>query len=158
MLCPNCGALLAEGSRFCPFCNSAIEAREAPSVSTLSLDSGIPEPYRDPSDAGQQPNYGQQPYYGQQPPYNRGYSNGYVPPVSTGGYIAWAILTALLLCRIPGIIGLIFALKINKSTSVQEQQQNIKITKICCLIGTILGILILVLYAVYYGTLFSQYL
>ena len=105
MLCPNCGALLAEGSRFCPFCNSAIETREAPSVPTLSLDSGIPEPYRDPSDAGQQPNhgqqpdygqqpnYGQQPYYGQQPPYNRGYSNGYVPPVSTGGYIAWAILT-----------------------------------------------------------------
>jgi uncharacterized membrane protein len=83
----------------------------------------------------------QQAPYGQQP-YNQGYNYGpqYVQPVSTGGYIAWAIIT-LLLCTIPGVVALIYATKINKSISVQEQEQNIKTTKTWCLVGTILGVL-----------------
>ncbi len=62
MMCPKCGNLLAEGSRFCPYCGSAIEAPAPRPAPVLTNEGGSWG-----SDADQQPNYGQQPSYGQQP-------------------------------------------------------------------------------------------
>ena len=116
MFCPNCGNNCPDNVNSCPTCGHAF-AQQAPQ-----------QPYGQP----QQAPYGQAPY-GQAP-----YS--YDPPVqeSTGGLIAWSIIT-LLLCTIPGIVALVQATGINKCMTRAEQQKKISSTKTWCLVGTILG-------------------
>ena len=57
------------------------------------------------------------PYY--QPP---------VPRYSTGGLVAWGIIT-LLLCTIPGIVALVKVGNINNARTVEEQQQAVSNVK-----------------------------
>lgn len=66
-----------------------------------------------------------------------------VPQVSTGGFVAWGIIT-LLLCTIPGIVALCKVGQINKATTVADQEKAISSTKTWCIIGTILGVLSLI--------------
>ncbi len=140
MFCPNCGNNCPDNVNACPTCGHAF-AQQAPQ-----------QPYGQPQQApyGQAP-YGQAPYgqapYGQAPygqaPYGQapyGQPVSYDPPVqeSTGGLIAWAVIT-LLLCTIPGVVALIQATGINKCMTRAEQQKKISSTKTWCLVGTILG-------------------
>ena len=53
------------------------------------------------------------PYY--QPP---------VPQYSTGGLVAWGIIT-LLLCTIPGVVALVKVANINNARTVEEQQRAV---------------------------------
>ena len=125
MFCPNCGNNCPDNVNACPTCGHAF-AQQAPQ-----------QPYGQPQQApyGQAP-YGQAPYG--QAPYGQPVS--YDPPVqeSTGGLIAWAVIT-LLLCTIPGVVALIQATGINKCMTRAEQQKKISSTKTWCLVGTILG-------------------
>lgn len=79
-------------------------------------------------------------------PFAAGYNaTGYnpytpVPHYDNGGLIAWSIIT-ILLCTIPGIVGLIYAININKCNTVEEQTKKISTCKTWCTVGTILGIL-----------------
>lgn len=73
------------------------------------------------------------PYY--QPP---------VPRYSTGGLVAWEIIT-LLLCTIPGIVALVKVGNINSARTVEEQQQAVSDVKTWCTVGTVLGILFFVI-------------
>lgn len=73
------------------------------------------------------------PYY--QPP---------VPRYSTGGLVAWGIIT-LLLCTIPGIVALVKVGNINNARTVEEQQQAVSDVKTWCTVGTVLGILFFVI-------------
>ena len=73
------------------------------------------------------------PYY--QPP---------VPRYSTGGLVAWGIIT-LLLCTIPGIVALVKVGNINNARTVEEQQQAVSDVKTWCTVGTVLGILLYVI-------------
>lgn len=66
-----------------------------------------------------------------------------VAPIPTGGIVAWAVVT-LLLCTIPGVIALVYALSINKAPSVEVQQKKAKYAKIWCTIGTVIGVLALI--------------
>ena len=76
--------------------------------------------------------YGQQPYY---PP---------VQPYATGGLIAWSIIT-LLLCTIPGIVALVKTTSINSALTPEDQAQRIKSAKTWCIVGTVLGVLAVIL-------------
>lgn len=62
------------------------------------------------------------------------------PPVQypTGGLMAWSIIT-LLLCTIPGIVGLVKTTQINKCTSGAEQKKAISSAKTWNIVGSALG-------------------
>ena len=57
MMCPKCGALLAEGSRFCPYCSSILEksAGETQNEAFSGSDETLSVPDRQPSYGGWDP-------------------------------------------------------------------------------------------------------
>lgn len=57
---------------------------------------------------------------------------------STGGMLAWSIVT-LLLCTIPGIVALVKTNGINKCTTRAEQEKMISSAKTWNIVGTVLG-------------------
>lgn len=122
MFCPNCGNNCPDNVNNCPNCGHAF-AQQAPQQPQYQ--------------APQQP-YGQAPY-GYQP-----FNND--PPIqeSTGGLLAWSIIT-LLLCTIPGIVALVMTTGINKCATRSEQVKKMSNAKTWCLVGTILGGLYLLL-------------
>ena len=65
---------------------------------------------------------------------------GWEMPVQypTGGLMAWSIIT-LLLCTIPGIVGLVKTSQINKCTSGAEQKKAISSAKTWNIVGSALG-------------------
>lgn len=67
-----------------------------------------------------------------------------VPRYSTGGLVAWGIIT-LLLCTIPGIVALVKVGNINNARTVEEQQRAVSDVKTWCTVGTVLGILFFVI-------------
>ena len=148
MFCPNCGNNCPDNVNTCPNCGHAF-AQQAPQQPQQPYGQPQQAPYgQAPYGQPQQP-YGQAPYgqpqapYGQ-PPYGQApYGQppfGYEPPVqeSTGGLIAWSIIT-LLLCTIPGIVALVQTTGINKCMTRAEQQKKMSSAKTWCLVGTILG-------------------
>ena len=133
--CPNCGANVPDGASFCTNCGSTL------STPAANDQAGYQQPnYQQPN--YQQPNY-QQPNY-QQPVYQQPVYQPPVEPYSTGGLMAWSIIT-LLLCTIPGIVAIVQTVSINKATTVEEQEQKIKNAKIWCTVGTVLGVILLIL-------------
>ena len=92
--------------------------------------------YANPGNAYDQNNeYGQNAAYGQPAAPSK---------YPSGGLIAWAVVT-LLFCRIPGIVALVYALSINSSATVADQQKKISNAKLWCIIGTVLGVLSILL-------------
>lgn len=131
MFCSNCGTNCPDNVNNCPNCGAPVGQPKQP-YSQPQQSYGQPQqPY------GQQP-YGQQPY-GQQP-------YGYNPPIkySTGGMIAWSIVT-LLLCTIPGIVALVQTCGINNCATRAEQEKKLSSAKIWNIVGTCLGGLYLLL-------------
>ena len=61
----------------------------------------------------------------------------------TGGLIAWSIIT-LLLCTIPGIVGLVQTCGINNAPTYEMQQQKISSAKTWNTVGTVLGALLVI--------------
>lgn len=145
MYCSNCGQQLQEDAAFCTNCGQKIAQDSAPPTAQ--------EQAYDFYNAPVAPN----------PPVDSSYYNGYnsgspgyysptvrqpVQPVNTGGLIAWSIVT-ILLCTIPGIVALIKATSINSSASYEAQQNAITSCKTWNTVGTILGILALVVTIVF---------
>lgn len=62
------------------------------------------------------------------------------PQYSTGGLVAWGIIT-LLLCTIPGVVALVKVANINNARTVEEQQRAVSDVKTWCTVGTVLGVL-----------------
>ena len=109
MFCPGCGKNCPDNAVTCPNCGRSL---------TQAPNSSYSQPYGQP--------------YGQPNNYDRPI------PQSTGGLIAWGIVT-LLLCTIPGIVALVQASGINNCATRAEQEKKISSAKTWCLIGTILG-------------------
>ena len=146
--CPNCGAEIEGGVSFCPYCGGQVAAPQQPQIQ-MPEPPAAPEPPVDqfyPQQAPQQ-NYSQ-PY--QQPAYQQNYSQPYqeeVTPVATGGLIAWSIIT-ILLCWILGIAALVQTIGINRATTVAEQQKKMNGARTCCIIGTVVGLIVNIVYFV----------
>ena len=136
--CPNCGAEIERGISFCPYCGGPVKEPEKPQVQ-------MPEPPAAPEPPVQEffPQPAEQPSYSQpyQQPINPSYEP--VPPVATGGLLAWSIIT-LLLCTIPGIVAIVQTVGINKCTTVEAQQKKMSSARVWCIVGTILGILAII--------------
>ena len=136
-ICPNCGAANAEGSNFCTYCGSKMMLNEAAQPVQQSYDYGSaykPEDYADPIYA-----YGNQDFA--QPPVTAGNKP---EPVKTGWLMAWSIAT-LLLCTIPGIVAIATTTSINKVASEEDQNKKIRLAKIWCTVGTVIGLAALLL-------------
>ena len=132
--CPYCGSAAPFGAKFCQNCGATL-----PEVPVEQTNPAPYTPVSYPRDEGYQP----QQY---QPNYQR-YYNQPVPPVSTGGLLAWAIIT-LFLCTIPGIVAIVKTTEINKAMTVEEQQSRISSAKTWCIVGTVLGVILLIIGAV----------
>lgn len=74
----------------------------------------------------------------------RGQETREVQPYATGGLVAWSIIT-LLLCLIPGIVALVQTTGINSCTTPELQAQKIRSAKTWCIVGTVLGVIGLIL-------------
>lgn len=133
MFCSNCGTNCPDNVNNCPNCGAPVGQPQQPYGQPQQPYGQPQQPYGQP----QQP-YGQQPY-GQQP-------YGYNPPIkySTGGMIAWSIIT-LLLCTIPGIVALVQTCGINNCATRAEQEKKLSSAKIWNIVGTCLGGLYLLL-------------
>ena len=125
--CPHCGSQLQNATSFCPNCGAPLNETS--------------------NSAPAQPSYQNNYQNNYQPSYQNSYSsfNQPVTPVPTGGLIAWAVIT-LLLCTIPGIVALVKASGINSAPNAVEQQKRISSAKTWCTVGTVLGVLLYVLY------------
>lgn len=137
--CPTCGAFVPDNSPACTYCGTALNAAasmQQPENNGFEVPADSQIPQQPVQQTYQQP--AQQPV--QQPYAAPVYTPQPVAPVSTGGLIAWSIIT-ILLCTIPGIVALVNTLNINKAMSVEEQQQKIKNAKLWYIIGTVLGVL-----------------
>ena len=128
--CPKCGAAASFQAKFCQNCGAAL-----PDVPVEQTEPAPYTPVSYPRDDSYQPQEYQPQQY--QPYYNQP-----VTPVSTGGLLAWAIIT-LFLCTIPGIVAIVKTTSINKATTVEEQAARMSSAKTWCIIGTVLGVLAL---------------
>lgn len=64
-----------------------------------------------------------------------------------GGLIFWSIIT-ILLCTIPGVIALVNATSINNCTAVSVQERRISAAQTWNAIGTVLGVIVLIVYII----------
>ena len=134
-ICPNCGATNPEGSKFCAYCGSNMHPN-ATAVQPVENSYSYEQGNVNNSSVGY--NYTQNNYTA---------SNFYqaVQPVSTGGLMAWSIITAIMCSPIFGLIAIGNASKINKATTVEEQQKRIKSTKTWCIVGNVVAALFLLM-------------
>ena len=131
-VCPYCGSDVSFNAKFCQECGAP-----QPEVPVEQTE---PAPYRPVSF----PEDDTTPTPPQQTPPSQQYSVPQtVPPVSTGGLLAWAIIT-LFLCLIPGIVAIVKTAGINKAQTVAEQQARMSSARTWCIIGTVLGVLSLI--------------
>ena len=124
--CPYCGSTVSFNAKFCQECGAPqpevpVEQTEPAPYKPVSF----PEEVSTPTPPQQ---------------YNVPQT---VPPVSTGGLLAWAIIT-LFLCLIPGIVAIVKTAGINKAQTVAEQQARMSSARTWCIIGTVLGVLSLI--------------
>lgn len=77
--------------------------------------------------------------------YNYGGENP-AQSVNSTGMLIWSIVNLLCLCFPLGVAGLVFAILAKSAQNVQDAERNVKISKIVNIIGTVVGIIVLVLY------------
>ena len=153
--CTNCGAEIQAGSKFCVYCGQAQSGGSDVPAGTVS---GAPadgySAYSAPADPyaqgapAQGSAYGGSDYsYGGAPGYNPDYTRNAtsaVEPVNTTGLMIWSVVT-FLLSLIPGLIAVSLTRKINKCDTVEQQQKTIRNVKIWCIIGDVLGVIVLLI-------------
>ena len=115
-LCPKCGAYNPGVNKYCSNCGAPMSAPEASTYAS--------NPYR------------------YTPPERSGSSSNYQAPLplETGGIIVWSVIS-ILLCMIPGIVALVYAVSINSAPTAAIQQEKLSNAKLWCTISTFLGVI-----------------
>lgn len=146
-ICPYCKNENPDSNKFCTSCGAPLEdikpqesTPEAPVMEETEVAVNDHQPEAEQSSA---PNDSQVTSPFDPPPVSYQNYQQEVQPIPIGGYIAWAVFN-ILFCTIPGAIGLYFVFKINKSTTVEEQQKNLDYAKKALIIGTVLAVLNLI--------------
>ena len=152
--CPNCQNPVNDNEMFCPNCGIRVDAQQTP-----DMNAGANQQYNQQQNYYQQPNYNQQQNY-QQPNYNQQQyyqqpNNGYYPPqqpsnwgFNTTPYIVWSILNLLFCCMPLGIWSLILCVTLNKKPTYQDAEKSFKTAKTLCIVGTVVGFIVQILYVV----------
>ena len=120
-VCEYCGSNVSNSKKYCDHCGAPLPA--------VSVEKEEPSVYHQESNPEKES--GQLSHFA---------ATQAVAPISTGGLMAWSVIT-LLLCLIPGVVALFNTMNINKSATVEEQQKRIRNAKIWCIVGTVLGVL-----------------
>lgn len=184
MTCKNCQSYLEDDARFCPNCGAAVtpeqeepvEGREpnagqGPAVGHTAPPAGqVPPPvgqgpamgqppagYQPPVGYQQPGNYQQQPQYYQPP---MGYPQGGPPPVNQTPYLVCSILATLFCCLPLGIVGIVYASKINSFLAIGNligAQEAAKKSKLFIILGAILGFVCIIAYFAFSFTLIGHY-
>ena len=142
-ICPYCKNENEDNNKFCNFCGAPFENEAAKTEETAVETVPDYEPHDYQPEENNDPVTAQQ---SETPVYNSFSQNNYnrpVEPIPIGGYIAWSILV-ILFCTIPGIAGLVYVLRINRATTVEEQQKNLDTAKKIPMVGTVLAVFNLV--------------
>lgn len=148
--CPKCGGNVPDGAKFCPECSyNLTEQNDVPN-------SAAPEEFN--AQSAYNPQQSNNPV----PP--QGYSNyqatpqqpGYAPyqaSPSGGGIqtnptvlLVWSIINLICCCLPLGIVGLVFTLTAKNEFTPEGQEKKLKYAFICNLIGTIVGLIVEVIY------------
>ena len=146
--CTNCGAEIQAGSKFCAYCGQAQSGgANVPSGTSSGAPADGYSAYSAPSDPYAQGSaYGASEYsYGAAPDYARNYAQTAAPAVeevNTTGLLIWSIVT-FLLSLIPGLVAISLTRKINKCATVEQQRKTIRNVKIWCIVGDVLGVIVL---------------
>ena len=167
--CSNCGAKLPDGAAFCGYCGSPVSAPAAYAPQSRTNYAQPTYSQQDPPSYGQQnqPTYNQTQYgrtpnsqgqysqssYSNPPNYSQArpaesampsWARSAAPePYNTTGLWIWSVLCVFMLL-IPGVIAISNTSKINKCDTAEEQQKHIRAARIACIVGTVLGILIII--------------
>ena len=147
--CRSCGTKLPEGAFFCGSCGAPVQVDQsvfAPQNQTLTT-------YPQQSKSANTPQ--------RQDPNRSAIQSSYAPPNSpapraanwtgtsapirynTTGLWIWSVC-CLLMLLIPGVIAISNTAQINKCDTVEQQEKHIKTARIACIIGTVLGVLIII--------------
>ena len=136
--CPYCSSEIAENAKFCTNCGAPLNASSPTAEAPLPEEPQYPTvDYPESLVSDQEPAsrpVEQQVYVTPQ---------SAVTPVNTTGLLIWAIITALF-SLIPGIVAIVQTTAINKQVTVEAQQQKMKSAKIWCIVGTVIGILVII--------------
>ncbi len=137
-LCPYCSSEIPENAKFCTNCGAPLNSPSSAAESSLPEEPqypavDYPESLVPDQEQPARPSEPAAPYFPQSS----------VAPVNTTGLLVWAIITALF-SLIPGIIAIVQTTAINKQTTVEAQQQKMRSAKIWCIVGTVIGILVII--------------
>ena len=148
--CPKCGSNVPDGAKFCPECSyNLTEQNDGANNATQA------EFHAQPAYNPQQPNNSVPPQgydsY-QAPPQQPGYTP-YQPSPNGGGIqtnptvlLVWSIINLICCCLPLGIVGLVFTLTAKNEFTPEGQEKNLKNAFVCNLIGTIVGLIVEVIY------------
>lgn len=175
MQCKFCRGDIPEGAKVCPTCGTPVEnaaqensASNQPEAENNSYNyqqgneqfnqgqynyqQGMEQqnngPYNYQYSNGQQPNNGQNYNQGYNPGYNNGNMSG-EKPISGTPYMIFSILCTLLCCLPLGIVGIVYAAKINSLQKVGDYagaKEAAKKAKLFTIIGAVGGLIISIIY------------
>jgi uncharacterized membrane protein YvbJ len=142
--CGKCGSEIGNDNVFCPKCGALQEQDNANQENAQQQDNYSSTNYQQPN---QQSNT-YQPYNQQNNSYGNYNKPQYQPqqqPVDNTGILVWSILTALLCCTPLGIAAIVFSTQAKKAVSLEEAQSKLKNAKLMCIIGDVVGVIILII-------------
>lgn len=155
MQCKFCRGDIPEGAKVCPTCGTPVE-NAAQENSASNQPEAENNSYNYQYSNGQQPNNGQNYNQGYNQGYNPGYNNGNMPgekPISGTPYMIFSILCTLLCCLPLGIVGIVYAAKINSLQKIGDYagaKEAAKKAKLFTIIGAVGGLIISIIYLALY--------
>ncbi len=144
--CGKCGSEIGNDNVFCPKCGALQEQQDNPNQANAQQPTQDSYSSTNYQQSNQQSNT-YQPYNQQSNSYGSYGKPQYQPqqqPVDTTGILVWSILTALLCCTPLGIAAIVFSTQAKKAVSLEEAQSKLKNAKLMCIIGDVVGVIILI--------------